>query len=320
MFNRYIFDVSSNFRDSKIIILPVPFDATSSYRKTSRLAPHSMLDASIQVDLFDIDFGNIYRKQIYMEKISKYIFYINKYISKIYKKLSVTTKNYIYLNSIKKINALMNLNNKFIYKWTKLILNYNKLPIIIGGEHSVILGSIKACFDHYQHRHITILHIDAHSDMHKQYHNFINSHASIAYNIIKTSNKCRSLIQIGVRDISYNEYKKTCLEKNVFMLPDKDIRKYRLSGANDIILNKILIMSNKLLYITIDIDGLDISLCPNTGTPVPGGLSFDYIIALLKNIKKYNRKIIGFDICETSNSSLDSIVSIRLLYKLLGSI
>jgi agmatinase len=79
-------------------------------------------------------------------------------------------------------------------------------------------------------------------------------------------------------------------------------------------------MSNDLIYLTLDIDGLDISLCPNTGTPVPGGLTFDHMLNLLKKIKVYNKKIIGADICETAGSPIDSIVSIRLLYKILGLI
>jgi len=108
------------------------------------------------------------------------------------------------------------------------------------------------------------------------------------------------------------------LLKNVAIISDKDMRKYKINGSFDIISNKIIKMACDFLYITIDIDGLEISLCPNTGTPVPGGLSFDSIIYLFKKIKKYGKKIIGCDICESSSSSIDSIVSIRLLYKLLG--
>jgi agmatinase len=104
------------------------------------------------------------------------------------------------------------------------------------------------------------------------------------------------------------------------MFSDKNVRKYKINGTFDIISDKIVRMSNDLIYLTIDIDGLDISLCPNTGTPVPGGLSFDHVINLLNKINSYGKKIIGADICETADAAIDSIVSIRVLYKLLGSI
>jgi len=137
---------------------------------------------------------------------------------------------------------------------------------------------------------------------------------------MKSMHKFKNLIQVGIRDISYNEYKKVCLSKNIIMFSDKDMRKYKINGGFDIISNEIISLSKDYIYLTIDIDGLDISLCPNTGTPVPGGLSFDQIINLLKKIKLHKKRIVGADICETADSSIDSIVSIRVLYKILGVI
>jgi len=312
MYSKYIFGTPVNYIKSKIVILPIPFDGTSSYRKYSQNAPYKILEASNQVDLFDIDFGNLYRRNVYMEKISPLIIKINNYI------LSIQKKFFTSFDSAEKINSIMSANNNFIYKWTLNALNADKIPILLGGEHSIIFGAIQACFNVYKSRELSILHFDAHSDMRLNYDGFNYSHASIINNIQNRISTPKRIIQVGIRDVSYSEYKQIQLSNEIYSFLDKDIRKYKLLGSFDVLSEDIIEKLGDLIYITIDIDGLDIPYCSNTGTPVPGGLNFDHIIHILSNIKKKKKRIIGADICETSSSTLDSIVSMRLLYKLTG--
>jgi agmatinase len=220
---------------------------------------------------------------------------------------------------LKKVNNLMTLNNNFVYEWAVNVLKDKKIPVILGGEHSVIKGVIKACVKCIENP-ISILHIDAHLDMRQSYQFLKNSHASIIRNITKITGNIHNIVQIGIRDFSFNEYKNVKLNSNIFVFLDKDIRKYRLLNAFYILTNNIISRLSEYIYITIDIDGLDSVYCPNTGTPVPGGLSFDQVISIIKKIQAHNKKVIGFDICETSYSFNDSIVAVRLLYKIIGAI
>jgi agmatinase len=317
--NPYIFDIKSGYHKSRFIILPVPFDGTSSYRKSSQNAPLSILQGSSQVDLFDSDFGHIYRKSVYMERISEFVVRVNFYICKIATHLKT---KHLFMDKyfiLKKINNLMALNNDFVYNWTVNVLNDNKVPVIIGGEHSVIKGAIKACVKCIEDP-ISILHIDAHLDMRLSYQFLRNSHASVIKNITKIPGYIYNILQIGIRDFSFNEYRNVKLNSNMFIFLDKDIRRYKLLNAFCILTNNIINRLSEHVYITVDIDGLDSIYCPNTGTPVPGGLSFDQLISIIRKIQIHNKTVIGFDICETSCSFNDSIVAIRLLYKMIGAI
>jgi agmatinase len=316
MSNKYIFDIASNFKESKVVLLPIPFDTTSSYRKTSKNAVYSILNASVQVDLFDIDFGNVYRNSVYMEKISTVISQMNQYTCELYTYLKYVV--FPYKGCLEKINELTILNNLFIYKWTLTVLSVKKIPIIIGGEHGVIFGSVKACVEKYRMHKLTLFQIDAHSDLHQKYCGYSNSHASVIHNIIKHLSFIRSVVQIGIRALSYNEYKQICLNPRIYTLLDSDVRRYRILGSFDTIADIVISKLSRYVYVTIDVDGLDILYSLNTGTPVPGGFSFDHIIYILKKISFTSKKIVAADICETASVTIDSIVAIRLLYKLIG--
>ena len=277
MLNKYFFDTKFSYKVSKVIVLPFPFDGSTSYRHLSQKAPFSILNASTQLDLFDIDYGNIYKQRIYMEKISISIIRINNYVLKLCKYLY--SSHYQKIHLINKINNLMNINNKFIYQWTLKIFLDKKIPVILGGEHSLPFGVIQAFF--FFLKKISILHIDAHADIHYLYHNIHYSHASIIRNILKYLKNIAHIIQLSIRDMSYCEYSFICLSNSIFIIYSKYIRKYKIHGSINVIFDYVIKKLNQYVYITIDIDGLDIIYCPSTGTPVPEGLPLNYILLIL---------------------------------------
>ena len=182
------------------------------------------------------------------------------------------------------------------------------------------LGQILAIdekFDNYG-----IFHIDAHADLRENYQGFEDSHASIFYNLIKQTKSLDKLVQVGVRDFCEEEL--SLINNNKKLIKtyfDSDLRKPRLNGKILKKIKKIISKLPKHVYVSVDIDGLNPTLCPNTGTPVPGGLSFDEFCEFIKEIRESGRKIIGLDLCEVTpigENSWDAIVGARVLFKLLG--
>lgn len=304
-----IFDVACNEKDASLIYLPVPWDVTTSYKKGTAHAPSAILNASAQVDLFDTEVRDPYKAGLFLlperEEIHAWNNEANKYIS-----------------NIDSVNQLCGNLNELVYNRTRRILEEKKFPGIIGGEHSVIFGAIKAAAR--KHESFGILQFDAHMDCRKAYQGFIWSHASIMHNIIETIPQVNKLVQVGIRDFceeelafsqSYRNRIKTFFDASLFS------RKSRQESWHSIAEDIVSALPEKI-WISFDIDALDPKLCPNTGTPVPGGLEFNEAVYILSTLVRANKKIIGFDLCEVSpdlsdsENEWDANVGSRILYKL----
>ena len=187
---------------------------------------------------------------------------------------------------------------------------------VVGGEHSVPLGLIDALAD--KHASFGILQMDAHADLRKGYEGFAQSHASIMYNALQHKSVA-SLVQVGVRDISQGEIDFIDADKRITSFFDWDLKSRQFEGAlwSDQCKDIVSSLPQKV-YISFDIDCLKPHLCPNTGTPVPGGLEFEEAIYLLFEVVKSGRDIIGFDLCEVApgNTKVDAIVGGRILWNL----
>lgn len=312
---------------SQIAILPVPWEVTTSYGKGTARGPEAIIRASHQVDLYDLDVLNPYLPGIYCQAISHEVLEKNqvglKQRVKLRKIHHLDTKYQEIL--LDQLNSACLWLNEWVYTESMKILGQKKILGILGGDHSVPLGAIRAIGE--QVADFGILHFDAHSDTRKAFEGFTFSHASIMSNVLGNVQSVSKLVQVGIRDICEEESQFICSQKNkIHLFSDQWISRRKFGGDSwRSICNEMILSLPNNVWVSFDIDGLDPSLCPNTGTPVPGGLSFQEANYLISTLVSSGRKIIGFDLCEVSpgehemkGEEWDANVGARFLYKLIG--
>ncbi len=320
-----IFGLPFTEEDARLIILPVPWEVTVSYGSgTSRCGEH-IFNASMQVDLFDLESDNAWKQGIYMRHPDRKILmksdYLRKeaelYINYISKGEQVEKNNFM-CKSLKEINEGSANLNKWVYEQTANLLQQDKLVVLLGGDHSVPLGYLKAIAEKYGD--FGVLQIDAHCDLRKSYENFDHSHASIMYNALTDIPQITRLIQVGVRDYSEEEWNYICNSQHrVITYYDKEIKERLYEGHTwQSIVDEIVQQLPSCVYLSFDIDGLDSKLCPHTGTPVNGGFEVAQILYLVKKIIESGRRFIGFDLDEIAvgENNWDANVGARILWKL----
>ncbi len=318
-----IFGLPFSVDEAKLVLIPVPWEATTSYGGGTSKGPEAIYKASKQVDLFDIDLGSFFEAGINMLEIPKDIQKWND----LAKKSAQQVIKAIYKNKedADSQKALVLVNdyslkvNEYTYQTTKHWLNEGKLVGLIGGDHSCPFGGIKAFLEKYPN--MGILHIDAHADLRHAYEGFEDSHASIMYNVI-TKTPLKTLIQVGIRDFCEEEYDFIqAHSERIHTFFDTQLAEQKMQGQSwSTLCDDIIEKLPKEVFISFDIDGLDPRFCPNTGTPVPGGLEFCEVLYLFKKVAQSGRKIIGFDLNEVSpgETEWDANVGARILYKLCG--
>ncbi|MEP7129356.1 MAG: agmatinase family protein [Chitinophagales bacterium] len=310
--------------ESDIVILPVPWEVTVSYKAGTAKAPAAILEASGQVDLYDADVQNAWKHGIYLKKV-------NKQIAKWSKELRAKAENYLsYLEdganttqdkSLLKMLEQINVGGAGLKDWVqeeiREILNKGKMPGLLGGDHSTPLGFMLALAEVYPE--FGILQIDAHCDLRNAYEGFTYSHASIMYNALKIQ-EVKKLVQVGIRDFCQEEIDVIHhSDGRVKAFFDADLKRAMYDGDTwKMICDNIVNHLPQLVYVSFDIDGLDPKLCPNTGTPVAGGLEFEQAIYLIHKVVQSGRRIIGFDLNEVvpGETEWDANVGARMLYKL----
>ena len=180
--------------------------------------------------------------------------------------------------------------NRIVYLQSSALLRQGRFVGIVGGEHSVPLGFLQALGEHYDS--FGILHIDAHADLREAYEGFSFSHASIMYNALKTVPAISSLTQVGVRDFCQEEYDFIQNSDRIAFFSDESLQEGLFEGLTwREQCHRIMESLPDHVYISFDIDGLTPDLCPHTGTPVPGGLTFQQVDYLLYLLASSNRKI-----------------------------
>lgn len=310
--------------DAEIVIIPIPWDATASYSRGAAEGPDAILEASMQLDLYHHKYERVYDKKIFMQPISKRIQDHNE-------RLGGLTSEYIaYLesggvleDSPKFINVLEDLAQIQNDIKSKLRADANELiregkkVCVLGGEHSTPLGLLEAMGDNYDS--FGILQFDAHADLREAYEGIEQSHASIMYNALKISNMTH-LVQVGIRDLCEDEVAIINDDPRITTFFDWDIKSEQFQGVTwHKICEEIISRLPRNVFISFDIDGLQPSLCPNTGTPVPGGLSFEQATYLLQMLADSDKNIIGFDLNEVAPGAdeINVIVGARILMELL---
>ncbi len=263
-----------NYENSKIVVLPVPFDKTSSWIKGSDRGPKAIIEASMNMELYDLETN-----------------------SEVYKNGIFTAEDILSSGSEEMIEK--------VYEKVKELIKDKKFIVILGGEHTVSLPAIKA--HHEIYNDVSILQLDAHTDMRDSYLDDKYSHASAMARVKEITD---NIISIGVRSLDSSELANINKNNTFFARDIYDSEDWIEKAVNKL---------NENVYITLDLDVFDPSVIPSTGTPEPGGLEWYPILKLLKEVCK-NRNLIGFDVvelCPTENKSPDFIAA-KLTYKLLS--
>jgi len=295
-------------REAHVVIIPVPFEATTSYGGGTARGPGVVMEASKQVDLFDHEMGRPYEAGIAMLNVPGKIVAWNSQAKKLGRK------------NVRAVNKISASVNDWVYAQTNALLDDGKMPVVLGGDHSVPFGAIRAYAEH--HPGLGILHLDAHADLRDAYEGFAWSHASIFHNVMTKIDGVAKLVQVGVRDIGTAEMRMIDDSNGRIVTFFDDVlaqRKERGSPFAELA-DEIIAQLPADVYLSWDIDGLDPTLCPGTGTPVPGGLSWNEAIGLLRAIRRAKKRIVGFDLCEVAPgmTEWDANVAARLLYKMIG--
>jgi agmatinase len=319
--NSGIYGLPFSVDDSKVIVVPVPFEATTSYGGGTSNGPAAVLEASKQVDLFDQETGRPYASGIAMLDIPKNVLRWNAAAKKI--AAVVIEKGGVVDRATQtaadKVNEYSERVNAWVYDETVSLLRQGKLAVVLGGDHSVPYGAIRAHAQKYPG--LGILHLDAHADLRDAYEGFIWSHASIFNNVMRKIPGIGKLVQVGVRDLGQAERRMIDSNDRIDTFYDADLAARKELGVPFAKLaDEIVAQLPDEVYLSWDIDGLDPTLCPGTGTPVPGGLSWNEAIGLLRAIRRSGKRIVGLDLCEVSpgETEWDANVGARLLYKMIG--
>lgn len=313
-----IFGLDCEPDEAKVILLAVPFEATTSYGGGTAGGPQAILNASRQVDLFDLDNGSPYEAGIALIDEDEDVVRWNEQA----KDLAAPIIASAGVGDPAPVNALSEQMNAWVYQHSKAWMARGKLVGVIGGDHSVPLGNIQACAE--KHGEIGVLHLDAHADLRDAYEGFTFSHASIMFNVLNLVTQVTKLVQVGIRDFSEGEYRFIQRSKGrCVTFFDRALSQKRDQGVTwQTQVNEIVAQLPDKVYLSWDIDGLDPTLCPHTGTPVPGGLSFHQATALLDGVVQAGKKIVGFDLCEVTpgpaGDEWDANVGARILYKMIG--
>ncbi len=312
--------------EARFVVIPVPWEATTSYGGGTSKAPAAVLAASAQVDLYDHETGRPYEAGIAMLPIPKTVAAWNREARRlalpIIKMGGEIGTNPRLVQAQKKVNRLGEQMNEWVRRETASCFGRGKTPVLLGGDHSTPYGAIQAAAAAYPG--LGVLHFDAHADLRDAYEGFIWSHASIMNNVARKIPGVARIVQVGVRDLSNAEAR--MIEDSAGRITtffDSDIQGRLASGEPFArVAEEVARALPANVWISFDVDGLEPNLCPHTGTPVPGGLTFPEATRILAAVAKAGHRIVGCDLNEVApgpkGDEWDANVGARLLYKMIG--
>jgi agmatinase len=268
-------DEYSTLENAGIVVIPVPYDNTSTWIKGADLGPAAIIEASAHMELYDIETDSeVYKKGIFTAE-------------------SVDGQE-LPENMVKRVAEQI-----------RRYLRDNKFVVVLGGEHSVSIGSVRAHIENSAE--MTVLQLDAHSDLRDEYEGSKFNHACV---MARLTELC-PIVQVGIRSMDSSE--KKALD------PNRVISAREISSNKNWI-EKVLSKLSQNVYITIDLDVFDPSIMPSTGTPEPGGLLWYDVLDLMRNVFE-NRNVIGFDVvelCPNERNKAPDFLAAKLIYKLLS--
>jgi agmatinase len=320
-----IFGLPFTEEESTVVLLPVPWEVTVSYKAGAARAPEQIFNASQQIDLHDLDNPQGWQKGFFMRPIDKDILMRSDYLRKeaelfihFQQEGGKLQDNEFMQNSLYEVNHGSEELNRWVYGQARELLRQKKRVGLIGGDHSAPLGYYQALAEVYPS--FGLLHIDAHLDLRENYEEFTYSHASIMYNALEQVPAITKLVSVGIRDCCEEELtraKKYGQRVEVFF--DQDLKEKQYEGTSwQSLCEEIVGTLPERVYISLDIDGLDPKLCPHTGTPVPGGMESGQFSYLVKKLIESGRELIGFDVVEVASGpdEYDANVGARMIFKL----
>jgi agmatinase len=271
----YLPEEFSSAENSSIVIVPVAYDGTSTWMKGADEGPNAIIEASTNMELYDIETDSeIYKRGIFTDEAIGG---------------KITTKEMV----------------DAVHDAVQYYLEEGKFTVVMGGEHSVSIGAIKAHAARYEK--LTVLQLDAHADLREEYNGSKYNHACI---MARAREFC-PIVQVGIRSMSSSEKESADLSQ-IFLA--KDIH------DNIDWIAKVIPKLSDNVYITIDLDAFDPSIVPSTGTPEPGGLLWYEVLTLLKVVSD-EKNVVGFDVvelCPDSNNKAPDFLAAKLIYKLLS--
>lgn len=321
--NGNYFGLPCDAESADIVLLSVPWDATVSYGKGTSDGPQAIIDASLQVDLFDEKIAQSWRTKAWTVPVSEEIHHLSeqarqsaeRVIGRLEEGEEVLNDN----PDLLMVNEASAKLNNYVATESEKYLSKGKMVAVVGGEHSVPFGLIKTLGEHYED--FGVLHLDAHSDTRKHYEGFEYSHASIMYNVLNKVPSVSKIVQVGIRDYCSDEHQLMFSSPKIAPFTDFMINEAMFNGKNwATVCDEIIAQLPQNVYISFDIDALTPEHCPNTGTPVPGGLTFAQADYLIYRLSASGKHIVGFDLCEVApgeEGEWDANVGARILYKLL---
>ena len=308
---------------ARVVLVPVPFEATTSYGGGTSQGPSAILGASRQVDLFDLEVGKPYAAGIAMldesADVKAWDLAARQAASHVIARGGTHGEPALEAAAAS-VNEYCGRMNAWVRATCDLLIGRGKIVGTIGGDHSISFGAIQA--HAAKHPGLGVLHLDAHADLRRAYEGFTWSHASIMDNVAERIPQVSKLVQVGIRDFCEEEHDRVAGSKGrIVSFYDVELAEARFNGETwGQQCARIAAALPKEVYLSFDIDGLDPALCPHTGTAVPGGLSFQMATSMVAAVAKSGRRIVGFDLTEVApgDDEWDGNVGARLLYKMIG--
>lgn len=323
--------------EAGVILIPVPWEATVSYRAGTAGGPEAILAASRQVDLFDRETGRPWAAGIAMLPVPEEIRALGQGARRL--ALPVIEAGGVErptfdegpwsleepadpLRRAEAVDRLAARMNDWVGETAAAWLDRGRLVGVVGGDHSTPFGLIREIAA--RHPGVGILQLDAHADLRRAYEGFRWSHASILWNVLADLPGVARVVQVGVRD--YGEAEEALIRASNGRIAtwfEDDLRRRLEEGTPWATLaDEIVAALPPEVHLSFDIDGLEPALCPHTGTPVPGGLSLAEVVSLLRRIAASGRRVVGFDLVEVApgpeGDEWDANVAARLLYRMIG--
>jgi agmatinase len=322
-----VFGLPHDETAARVVLVPVPWEATTSYGGGASDGPRAIREASLQVDLYDLDVEKPYELGVHMlpepEDVVRWNGQAKALAARVIERGGAGEDPELLL-ATKKVDELSQKVDDWVERETARLLDAGKIVGVVGGDHSVPLGALRALAKRTPS--FGVLHFDAHSDTRCAYEGFAGSHASIMHNVLETIPAVTKIVQVGIRDVCEEEIAYCRAQgARLRMVTDREMVLRRHEGEPFAAMAREIVseLPNQV-WVSFDIDGLDPRFCPHTGTPVPGGLDFREAVTILREVSASGRKILGFDLNEVApnptdpSDEWDGNVGARLLYKLIA--
>ena len=268
----------SNLQQARTVILPVPYDSTSEWRSGSRRGPQAIIDASQYLELYDLELD----REIYKVGIS----------------------------TLPKVEPLLSSPQDMIdrvYQVVKGLIQKGKFIVLLGGEHSLSLGAVRAFKEAFPG--LSVLQLDAHADLRDEYLGTKYSQACVMRRIFELC----PISQVGVRSLSW--------EEKQFLTQNK-LKPFYMSdlASNTASVDQIVDSLSEDVYVTVDVDVLDPSIMPSVGTPEPDGMSWRQVLDIIESVALH-KHVVGLDLmefCPEEGPGACAFLLAKLAYKLIG--